>query len=408
MFKVDPTGNRLVPMEKRRFAELKLGERTHLQEWIAGMPQALGEELLIIQKEFDGFAGTRERLDLLALDKEGALVVIENKLDDSGRDVVWQALKYVAYCSSLTKAQIVEIYERYLDRWSPGAQAVPNLCEFLEIEELDEMVLNEGNEQRLVLIAADFRKEVTATVLWLLGHGVRAQCLQAVPYSYGEDVFIDLRQIIPPPEAGDFMIGMTAKDSEKRAESGKRKHTQAQRHAFWTEALVALRPRIAGFETVGPSNERSLSCGTGVAGFTYSLKLLRSEVRVQLNLVSSDHEKNKWVFDQLEREKEALQDRFGGKLEWRRMDRHKASRICCAHPCEGFDTENWPKMIEWLCDHVARLEKTFSEPLARLNRDFGNSGTKGSTPHEGGSTQPGAARASTLASPTDAASAATT
>ena len=408
MFKVDPTGNRLVRMEKRRFAELKLGERTHLQEWIAGMPQALGEELLIIQKEFDGFAGTRERLDLLALDKGGTLVVIENKLDDSGRDVVWQALKYAAYCSTLTKAQIVEIYQKYLDRWSQSAQAVQNLCEFLEIEELDEVVLNEGNEQRLVLIAAEFRKEVTATVLWLLGHGVRAQCLQAVPYSSGEDVFIDLRQIIPPPEAGDFMIKMAAKDSEKRAESDKKKHTQAQRHAFWTEALEALRPRMARFETVGPSNERSLSCGTGVAGFTYALKLLRSEVRVQLNLVSSDHAKNKWVFDQLEREKEALQDRFGGNLEWRRIDGHKASRICCAHPCEGFDTENWPKMIQWLCDHVARLEKTFSEPLARLNRDFGDSGAKESSPHEDVRAQPGVARASTPASPTDAASASTT
>ena len=315
MFKIDPTGNRLVPMEKRRFAELKLGERTHLQEWIAGMPQALGEELLIIQKEFDGFTGTRERLDLLALDKDGTLVVIENKLDDSGRDVVWQALKYVAYCSTLTKAQIVEIYQNYLDRSSPGAQAVLNLRDFLEIEELDEIVLNEGNEQRLVLIAADFRKEVTATVLWLLGHGVRAQCLQAVPYSYGEDVFIDLRQIIPPPEAGEFMIGMAAKDSEKRAESGKRKRTQAHRRAFWTQALEALRSRMARFETVGPSNKRSLRCGTGVAGFTYSLNLLRSEVRVHLNLVSSDHEKNKWVFDQLKREKEVLEERFGGKLE---------------------------------------------------------------------------------------------
>ena len=40
-------------------------------------------------------------------------MVIENKLDDSGRDVVWQAVKYVAYCSSLTKAEIVKIYQKY-------------------------------------------------------------------------------------------------------------------------------------------------------------------------------------------------------------------------------------------------------------------------------------------------------
>ncbi|GAM62057.1 putative inner membrane protein [Vibrio ishigakensis] len=82
-----------------------------MQEWLANQPDALGEELLIIQKEFDGFDDTRERLDLLAMNKDGNLVIIENKLDDTGRDVMWQALKYASYCSNLTKSQIVEIYQ---------------------------------------------------------------------------------------------------------------------------------------------------------------------------------------------------------------------------------------------------------------------------------------------------------
>ncbi|WP_419914315.1 hypothetical protein [Hoeflea sp.] len=96
-------------LKEMRFSDLQLRERDHLQEWLAAAPEALGEELLIVQKEFDGFADTRERLDLLALDSEGRLVIIENKLDDSGRDVVWQAAKYAAYCSSLKKADIIEI-----------------------------------------------------------------------------------------------------------------------------------------------------------------------------------------------------------------------------------------------------------------------------------------------------------
>ena len=113
MFKVNLSENRLVRLEERRFSDLKLHERDHLQEWLVQTPEALGEDLLIIQKEFDGFEHTRERLDVLALDKEGRLVVVENKLDDSGRDVVWQVLKYAAYCSSLKKAEIVDIYQKY-------------------------------------------------------------------------------------------------------------------------------------------------------------------------------------------------------------------------------------------------------------------------------------------------------
>jgi hypothetical protein len=167
MFQVNRSENRLQKLEEKRFSDLNLREREHLQEWLANQPDALGEELLIIQKEFDGFADTRERLDLLALDKDGQLVVIENKLDDSGRDVAWQALKYTAYVSSLTKTQIIDIYQQYLERYCGGGNAAGQICEFLEVEELDEVVLNPGNDQRLMFIAANFRKEVTATVLWL-------------------------------------------------------------------------------------------------------------------------------------------------------------------------------------------------------------------------------------------------
>tara|TARA_R100000789_G_scaffold93350_1_gene92482 strand:- start:97 stop:438 length:342 start_codon:yes stop_codon:yes gene_type:complete len=107
MYKIDQAANRIIEVDSPKFSELGFTERHHLQEWLAHTPAALGEELLIIQKEFDGFDDTKERLDLLALDKDGNLIIIENKLDDSGRDVVWQALKYACYCSTFTKEQII-------------------------------------------------------------------------------------------------------------------------------------------------------------------------------------------------------------------------------------------------------------------------------------------------------------
>ena len=96
MYRIDRAGNSIQPLKRVSFRELGFRERAHLQEWIAHEPMVLGEELLIIQKEFAGFSDTSERLDLLALDKQGSLVIIENKLDDTGRDVTWQALKYAS------------------------------------------------------------------------------------------------------------------------------------------------------------------------------------------------------------------------------------------------------------------------------------------------------------------------
>ena len=375
MFKVNQSENRLVRLRRRRFHDLKLQERPHLQEWLAQTPEALGEDLLVIQKEFDGFADTRERLDLLALDKEGRLVVIENKLDDSGRDVVWQALKYVAYCSSLKKAELVQIYQEYLAQWFDDQNAVTNLCEFLDVEDLDDTVLNAGNEQRLILVAANFRKEVTATVLWLLGHGIRVQCFRVLPYSLGEELLIDLQQIIPTPEAADYMIGMAAKESEEKSVQGTQKRRHELRRAFWTKTLAALRTHgVTRFANISPSKEHWLASASGVSGCGYNLIFSNNHARVELYLTRSEALENKWIFDQLERRKQEIEKRFGSELDWQRLSDKKASRICQAQPFDGFNEENWPEMIQWLCQQIVKLEEAFSAPLASLNQQLNSGG----------------------------------
>lgn len=368
MFQVNLSENRLHKLDEKRFTDLNLREREHLQEWLANQPDALGEELLIIQKEFDGFADTRERLDLLALDKDGYLAVIENKLDDSGRDVTWQALKYTAYVSSLTKAQIIDIYQNYLDRYCGGGNAVQKICEFIEVEELDEVVLNPGNDQRLIFIAANFRKEVTSTVLWLREHRIDARCFKVIPYGFGDDLFVDIQQIIPTPEAADFMIGMAEKETEAKAAQGTQRRSHRLRLDFWVEALEAL--RASGqhrYNNISPSKDHWLSSGTGVSGCVYNLIFSRDGVRVELSLQRADPNENKWMFDELFTQKEAIEKSFEAKLNWKRMDDRKSSRVEFLKPFDGYNRDNWPEMIQWLGDHIARLETAFREPLQRLN-----------------------------------------
>lgn len=368
MFQVNRTENSLTKLDARRFADLNLRERDHLQEWLAKRPDTLGEDLLIIQKEFDGFADTRERLDLLALDKEGQLVVIENKLDDSGRDVTWQAMKYAAYCSSLTKAQIVDIYQLYLDRYCDGGNAAARICDFLDADDLEEVVLNQGNDQRFMLIAANFRKEVTATVLWLLGHGIRVQCFKVVPYSFRDDLFIDIQQIIPTPEAEEFMIGISSKETEEKSAKVALKSRHKLRLEFWEQLLQALRERdVQLFQNVNPSKENWISAGAGVASCGYAFILTRNDVRVQLNFERSDPSENKCLYDQLFAQRDEIETDFGMKLEWKRMDDRKASRIVASQAGDGFNPDCWPELIDWLSAHIVRLEAALGHRLKSLD-----------------------------------------
>ena len=387
MYRINSTSNRIVKLKEVSFSDLGFTERHHLQEWLANQPDALGEELLIIQKEFDGFDDTRERLDLLAIDKNGNLVIIENKLDDSGRDVVWQALKYASYCSTLSKSQIAEIFQKHLDKSGPGRDAKTLICEFLDQEEFAEVVLNPGNDQRLIMVAAQFRKEVTSTVLWLLKHRVFVKCFRATPFRDGVDLFLTVEQVIPLPEAEELMIGISEKETEElSAERG-----QATRHQlrtdFWHATLEALtKANIELYSNVSPSRDHWLNAGSGMGGVHYSMIFNRDEARVDFALSTRSKEANKALFDHLYARREHIEAAFGSELMWRRMDDKKVSLIECAASFEGHNRENWPTMIDWLVAHVRKMEKAFEKEVPALRIVARTRFSKDVTAEEGVST----------------------
>jgi hypothetical protein len=369
MYKINTADNRLSRLEVKSFSSLGFTERHHLQEWLANEPDALGEELLIIQKEFDGFDDTRERLDLLALDKDGMLVIIENKLDDTGRDVVWQALKYASYCSNLSKPQLISIYQQYLDKYCGGGNAKELICDFLNSPDIDEVVLNSGHQQRLMFVAANFRKEVTNTALWLLSNGIQLQCFKVTPFAMGEALFLNVDQIIPTPEVKELMIGITAKEADEKNTKTELKNRHTVRLAFWEQALEAIRTSDCDlFKNVNRSKDHWLSAGSGVSSCPFSLIFGVKEARVELNISRSVTAENKFIFDALLEKKQSIESAFGDELEWLRLDAKKSSRIQFSKAFDGYNQDNWGDIIEWMVEYMLRLEKALKAPLAEVNQ----------------------------------------
>ena len=354
MYKINRTENNVTELKPKKFGDLKIREREHLQEWIAKNPEMLGEELLIIQKEFDGFSETSERLDLLALDKDGNLVVIENKLDNSGRNVVWQALKYVSYCSTLTDEQIIDIYGKYLVRFTTldASLAKLNIMEFLNIENEDDLLLNK-NDQRIMFVANEYRKEVTSTVLWLLNHDIKLQCFRAVPYSLGEDVFLQMEQIIPLPETEEYMIEIKEKRKEVSAKSLKVAQTESILSGLWKAFQQDLKDNNIHFlNNVSVSSRFYTGFGRGSGYFAYSIG--NKTIRVELYF-SKDEDKK--FIDGLLRFKSEIESKLDN-IVWERLEGKKASRLKLELPIDqipvgGFRDEiNWPFYIDWFRDSM--------------------------------------------------------
>ena len=369
MYQIDKIKNEINPLSEKKFSELKYKEREHLQEWLAKYPVALGEDLLIIQKEFDGFDNTRERLDLLALDKKGNLVLIENKLDDSGRDVVWQSLKYASYCSALKKADISRIYQDYLDRYEPGSNSETNICDFLENDDFSEVILNSGTQQRIKLVAAHFRKEVTSTVLWLLQYGLDIQCYKTTIFTHESNHFLNLEQIIPPPEAADFMIGVSEKEKENIQIERGLNNSQTLRKDFWTQTLSAFEQKgIKRYQNISPSRCYWLNAAFEISDINYTLIFSKKEARVGFTIERKAKEENKQIFDMLMNQKDAIEADFGAKLEWCRLDNNKYSSIQYRKAFDGYDRENWSDMINWLAKYFPKFEATFEKRIEAIRK----------------------------------------
>jgi hypothetical protein len=358
MYKISKSENRVTKLEQRLFKDLKIKERENLQEWIADNPEMLGEELLIIQKEFDGFNDTHERLDLLALDKDGGLVIIENKLDDTGRNVVWQALKYTSYCSTLTSSQIVKRYQEYLDKYGEGDEnAKENIVEFLGWEEED-LLLNR-NDQRIIFVSNNYRKEVTSTVLWLLDHDIQIQCFRATPYSMGEEIFLQVEQIIPLPETKEFMIDAKEKEKEQKSKSKTVTETETRLVEFWSKLKEELKNQNIDYAdrvAARPSFSYGFFKSTGKFSYCIGKYTLRVELYFR-------NDPSKIYIDGMTRYKDEIEEGFEGNIFWERLDSKKASRLKYEMPIENFqkiegsfnEKTNWDEWIIWFRDSMEQF-----------------------------------------------------
>lgn len=365
MYLINKDKNNIEKLEEVTFKSAGFKERQHLQEWIAKNPTSLGEELLIIQKEFSGFDDTNERLDLLALDRKGNLVVIENKLDDTGRNVVWQSLKYASYCSSLTSQGIEEIFDAYLKKQGSDSSAKMLLENFFENEDYKE-TLNTGNSQRIIMVAADFRKEVTSTVLYLLNFGLRVQCFKATPYKFTEQLLIDFVQIIPIKEAEDYVIKVASKQREQNENRQELETRFTIRRNFWTQFLKEANKRNNLCANNNSVEESWIGIGSGVGGINFNLVVSRSYARVEV-YVNKGVSQNKGIFDYFYNQKNQIEKDFGDSLIWERMDDKITCRI--KWQLDGvsvFEEMDYPKMNDFMIDGLERMKKAFSEPIKNL------------------------------------------
>lgn len=193
------------PLLKITFSQMQMQERRDLQRLLRERVDVIAPDTLVIAEEFGEWSESRRRIDLLGIDREANLVVIELKRTEDGGHMELQALRYAAMVSTMTFDQAGDVFERYQRQiGKDDIDARSELLDFLGWEEADHDQF--AQDVKIVLASAEFLRELTTTVLWLISRDIDIRCVRLQPYDLGGRVLVDVQQIIPLPEAAEYQV----------------------------------------------------------------------------------------------------------------------------------------------------------------------------------------------------------
>jgi hypothetical protein len=359
------TDSAMEKVTETTFAQEKLLERRDLQRLIKADISVLSLDLMVIKDEFGDWEDSRRRIDLLCLDKDAHLVVLELKRSEDGEYMDLQAIRYAAMVSSMTFEQLVSTHATYLGGENSHQRAEAAILSFLDSDSPSEAQLSD--EVKIMLISADFSIELTTAVLWLNKQGLDITCIRLKPYRLGEQVVVDIQQIIPLPEAEDYETKVRAQQEENRRAESER---DAMFRRFWRQLIERSKARSSRFAGRTGSKDNWIGTSFGRNGFRLVFVLNKQDSRVEcyIDLGEDSDDRNLAALKALEQQRTAIETAFGEKLEWQELPDKRACRICRIWEGGWLTPEaEWPILQERLVEGMTRLEKALALPIQNLN-----------------------------------------
>jgi hypothetical protein len=363
LYAYDKDSGTLLPCKPTEFKTQGFTERFDMEKWVAADPSVLtGEDLMVITTEFGGFDKTNERLDVLAIDTDGQLVVVELKRDDSGKNVDLQALKYAAYCSAMTLEEVARVHVEYQSRSGiklTTQEAEASIREFIANEEFAGV----SDTPRIMLVAREYRNEVTASVKWLRDkHGIDITCIKWDVYELPDGkVVVDTSTLIPQPETREFEIRVQNKEKTERRLTPRVIAT----NEFFARCAALLSEQTQG-DYAAPRNQSYYQIPTSIPSVHYEWAFHgrpRSSMGVELHFErGGGFEKNRALCAACEEHVETLQQTLGETVLVSNPWGTRWARIYIERPeCEMDDD-----LAEWAVSKMVIMMKTMQPILDGL------------------------------------------
>jgi len=156
-------------------------ETLDLEEWIVSNPGIIGHGLTIIGRQVQTRSGP---LDILAIDRQGNLVIVELKRDMLPREALAQGIDYASDVANWGVEKISEVCSKFT-----GKSLEDTLTEAYPEQTLDKININES--QKILLIGFSLETSLERMINWLsevFSVGINAIVLHYVVTSSGDEL----------------------------------------------------------------------------------------------------------------------------------------------------------------------------------------------------------------------------
>jgi uncharacterized protein with ParB-like and HNH nuclease domain len=165
--------------------------------------------------------------------------------------------------------------------------------------------------------------------------------------------FINLKKLLTLFEMEDELFVKYSSETESSSDSNR----FAIRKKYWKQLLPLIKDTDL-FLNVNPSKDHWLSTGAGKGGVSFTFVATKSYVRIELTISTSSKETNKIYFQTLRRNKEQIEQTFGGELAWEELPENKMSRIKIElQGVSLYNDVDWERMNSFLVFNLPKFEK---------------------------------------------------
>ena len=124
-----------------------------------------------------------------------------------------QAIRYAAMVADMTLEQAIDAHRTYLQNRGRDEEKADSIVSALLTDDAAGIGIDSSNP-RIILVSASFSKELTTSVLWLNRMRMNITCIKLQPWKTADALFLESSQVIPIPEAEDYMVRMRNREEE--------------------------------------------------------------------------------------------------------------------------------------------------------------------------------------------------